>query len=133
MKKWIFGMYENSDFPFKKTITNLFQMAKKNGCIDSDELVFVSNMEAETIKHIRNTFLATKVGFANEWHTFCGKKRINYDNVREHAFSDKRIGLSHTKVPGHDEKCGFGGTCLPKDLASSVYQMKQQHIGSFIT
>ena len=131
-EKWIFGVYENSNFPFKDTITTLFKSAKDNGCIDSNELVFLSNMEAETIKYMRNTFLATKVGFANEWATFCNKKGINYENVRVNAFSDKRIGLSHTDVPGHDGKLGFGGTCLPNDIASSIYQIEQQHIKPFI-
>ena len=32
-----------------------------------------------------------------------------------------RISPSHTQVPGPDGKKGFGGTCLPKDIAALQY------------
>ena len=95
-EKWIFGMNEKNGFQFREKITELFQTAKKNGCIEADELIFLSNKEAETIKYVRNTFLAMKVGFANEWYSFCQKHNIDYEQVRKHGFGDKRIGLSHS-------------------------------------
>jgi len=35
---------------------------------------------------------------------------------------DRRIGESHTKVPGPDGEKGYGGTCFPKDLNSLLSQ-----------
>ena len=40
------------------------------------------------------------------------------------ALQDPRVGSSHTNVPGHDGKRGYGGTCLPKDLKALVYEMQ---------
>mgnify|MGYP000483459287 CR=1 FL=1 len=40
------------------------------------------------------------------------------------ATADDRILPSHSKVPGHDGKRGFGGTCFPKDTSSLRYEMK---------
>ena len=45
---------------------------------------------------------------------------------------DARVGSSHTAVPGHDGKKGFGGTCFPKDMASLQYQMKEKNVASHV-
>lgn len=76
---------------------------------------------AEMVKFFINTYLATKVSFCNEIYSICQSLDINYDNVRDLALLDKRIGESHTKVPGEPtEKAmhgkGFGLTCLPLNL-----------------
>ena len=57
---------------------------------------------------------------------------INYENVRELATRDKRIGSSHTNVPGHDDKRGFGGTCFPKDTSALLYEMNQMNMKSYV-
>ena len=44
------------------------------------------------------------------------------------ATLDSRIGESHTKVPGHDGKCGFGGTCFPKDINAIISFAKEKGI-----
>ena len=72
------------------------------------------------------------MSFCNEFETFCEAKNINYDIVRGYATNDTRIGSSHSKVPGHDGKRGFGGTCFPKDMASLEFQMKQAGVESKI-
>ena len=84
------------------------------------------------IKLFRNNFLAIKVSFCNEIAEFCNLKNINYENVRLLATLDNRIGDSHTKVPGHDGKRGFGGTCFPKDTNNLRHQMNKVGMKSFI-
>lgn len=129
-KDWIFGTLFNSmDFLFKKKITNLFDLAFKNNRIKYNQLHFVTNKEAEMIKYFKNCYLATKVAFCNEIFQFCKGKDIHYENVRKLAILDDRIGESHTMVPGHDGKFGFGGTCFPKDMASLKNQFEK--IGIF--
>ena len=73
---------------------------------------------AETVKYFANSFLATKVSFANEMSQVCQRLNIHYEKVLEMVLLDDRIGKSHFKVPGPDGLSGFGGKCFPKDLNS---------------
>ena len=71
---------------------------------------------AEMVKYLTNTFLATKVSFANEMRIICKSLNIRYEDVIKYALLDKRLGTSHWSVPGPDGKLGFGGSCFPKDI-----------------
>jgi UDPglucose 6-dehydrogenase len=70
---------------------------------------------AEMVKYVANTFLSTKVAFANEIKSVCDELGIDYDRVIKIATLDKRLGTSHWKVPGPDGHRGFGGTCVKPD------------------
>jgi len=125
-KDWIFGLLgldSERDMQFKNKITELFRLAHMNDCIKYNSLHFLTNKEAEMVKMFRNCFLATKVSFCNEIYEYCEKKSINYENVRKIAANDERIMHSHTVVPGHDGRKGFGGTCFPKDTSSLKHEM----------
>ncbi len=41
---------------------------------------------------------------------------------------DKRIGESHTSVPGPDGKLGFGGSCFPKDLSGMIHLLEENNL-----
>ena len=130
---WIFGLLDsNKDELFKKQITKLINFAYQSDSIKSKEVMWVSNKEAEMIKYFRNTFLSVKVSYCNEIYEYCKLKNINYETVRKIAATDKRIGLSHTEVPGPDGKFGFGGTCFPKDINGLVFDMKKNNMNSII-
>ena len=134
-KDWIFGLLgvdQEKDDQFKIKITELFNYAIKNERIKYNNLHFLTNKEAEMIKMFRNCFLATKVSFCNEIYDFCQKMDINYDNVKNIAVNDPRILSSHTDVPGHDGKKGFGGTCFPKDTSSLKYEMLKAGLKPYI-
>tara|TARA_Y100000590_G_scaffold351835_1_gene404140 strand:+ start:36 stop:881 length:846 start_codon:yes stop_codon:yes gene_type:complete len=81
---------------------------------------------AEMIKYLTNTFLATKVSFANEIKMICDKIDVDYDKVVEYSLYDKRLGNSHWSVPGPDGKLGFGGSCFPKDINALIYFAKEK-------
>ena len=133
-KEWIFGLpglEENKDNDFKIKIKCLIDMAFKNDRIKYTNINFLTNKEAEMVKMFRNCYLATKVSFCNEIYEFCNKLGINYENVRHVAANDSRILHSHTIVPGHDGKKGFGGTCFPKDTSSLKYEMIKHGIKPF--
>ena len=125
-KNWIFGLLEQNmerDEEFKRVITQLIQLAQDAGKVVYSRITFLTNKEAEMVKMFRNCYLSAKVSFCNEVFEFCQVKGIDYDNVRQIACDDERIMLSHTAVPGHDGKRGFGGTCFPKDTSSLRYEM----------
>lgn len=94
--------------------------------------IIVDSDESEMIKYFANAFLATKVAFFNIMYDMCEKVNANYSNVVLGVASDKRIGHSHTKVPGPDLDRGFGGTCFPKDINSLIHACKELDINSSI-
>ena len=55
---------------------------------------------------------------------------MDYKYVRDGITTDRRIGTSHTKVPGIDRDRGFGGTCFPKDLRSLILQMEKHDLNA---
>jgi UDPglucose 6-dehydrogenase len=134
-KDWIFGklgLDEEIDFKFEQKIRELFNLAIQNDRIKHDNFHFLTNKEAEMVKMFRNCFLSTKVSFCNEIYEFCEKKNINYENMRKVAANDYRILHSHTYVPGHDGRKGFGGTCFPKDTSSLKYEMTKVGMKPYI-
>ena len=83
-------------------------------------IIKTDSTNAEMVKYVTNTFLATKVSFANEMYQICGKLGIDYDKVIEYVCYDNRLGKSHWSVPGPDGDFGFGGHCFPKDLQALI-------------
>ncbi len=73
---------------------------------------------AELVKYMENSFLATKVTFCNEFYDIAKGFGVDYNELRELLLLDGRVGRSHTIV--HEDKRGFGGKCLPKDVNAIV-------------
>jgi len=84
-------------------------------------IIKTGSTTAEMVKYMTNSFLATKVSFANEMFQICNKLNIDYDKVVEYSTYDERLGKSHWAVPGPDGHMGFGGSCFPKDLNALIY------------
>ena len=83
-------------------------------------IVKTGSTTAEMVKYMTNSFLATKVSFANEIKMISDKLGIDYDKVVEYATYDERLGKSHWSVPGPDGHNGFGGSCFPKDINALI-------------
>lgn len=81
----------------------------------------LSSTEAELYKYVANTFLATKVSFANEISAIAQVLGVDWQNVVEVIKQDSRLGKSHWNVPGPDGHYGYGGTCFPKDLSALLH------------
>ncbi len=84
---------------------------------ECDDYVFTDTITASFTKYIINSFLATKVIFFNEFFQLfkSTNSKESWNNLVEILSKDNRIGTSHMDVPGHDNRFGFGGACLPKD------------------
>ena len=80
---------------------------------------------AEFIKYTNNAFLSCKVSFCNEIYNICKHLGIEYETVRKALLMDKRIGKSHTGVPGPDGDFGYGGKCLVKDINALIYLARE--------
>ncbi len=91
----------------------------------SAHIIKTGSKHAEMIKYFTNSFLATKVSFANEMYDLCKKLGLDYDKIVEYSTLDDRLGNSHFSVPGPDGDLGFGGHCFPKDL-SAIIKLTEQ-------
>ena len=134
-EEWLFGLKKDKHEQngiFKNYIYNLISSNYYSGNIKHKKIKYVNTCEAEMIKLFRNNFLAVKVSFCNEMEEFCRRKHIDYENVIDIATNDIRIGDSHSSVPGHDGKRGFGGTCFPKDIHNLKAEMDKINMDSYI-
>jgi len=91
-------------------------------------IVKTGSKTAEMVKYMTNTFLTTKVSFANEMKMICDELKIDYDKVVEYSTYDERLGKSHWAVPGPDGKMGFGGSCFPKDINALIALSKDMRL-----
>jgi UDPglucose 6-dehydrogenase len=80
----------------------------------------MTTVDASFVKYGINSFLATKVLWFNQFYDIVTKNEGNFGKVISAIGSDKRVGPSHTTVPGFDGKRGFGGACFPKDTTAFV-------------
>ena len=82
-----------------------------------DSTVLITDLRtAEMIKYVANSFLATRISFINEIARLCEQLGVDIDQVVAGISQDARIG-PHFFNPG----IGFGGSCLPKDIAALRY------------
>lgn len=81
-------------------------------------IYFTDISTAAFIKYAENSFLAYKISFFNELKLLHKLLKLpsTFNNMKFLLLLDKRIGNSHTDVPGRDSKPGWGGHCLPKDV-----------------
>lgn len=76
----------------------------------------MTSIEAELVKYFENSWLATKVTYANEMRRICEALGASYHAVREGWLDDPRVGRSHSAA--FPARPGFDGKCLPKDTSA---------------
>ncbi|WP_094227163.1 UDP-glucose dehydrogenase family protein [Methanolobus psychrotolerans] len=74
---------------------------------------------AEMIKYVNNSFLATKISFANEVGNICKRLGINTYEVMDAVGTDFRIERRFLNCGA-----GFGGSCFPKDVKAIIGKAK---------
>ena len=97
--------------------------------------LFTTLRNAEMIKYASNAFLATLVSFSNEFAAICEAtpgtdveevlnavhldRRLSY-----RGDSARRLGILTYLRAG----CGYGGSCLPKDVSALRHYARQQNV-----
>lgn len=87
-------------------------------------IVHTDPVTAEFSKLAANAFLATKVSFANVLSRIGESVGADGDGLAKALSMDPRIGAGHLRAG-----LGFGGSCLPKDLAA-VEQLARRYTES---
>jgi len=128
---WIVGLHA-SDKSAAEKMSKLINLAFENKSIKSNKVHFTVPFVTELAKYARNSFLALKVSYCNELAQFCRVKGVDYSLLADLLGEDKRIGSSHTDVPGHDDKYGYGGVCFPKDILALSIEMKKADVEPII-
>jgi UDPglucose 6-dehydrogenase len=91
-------------------------------------IYLTSSTEAELVKYMANSFLATKVSMMNEFKILSDVLNLDWNSVLKSFVSDIRIGSSHTEVPGPDGLNGYGGSCFPKDVNAIIKYAAEQGV-----
>lgn len=85
-------------------------------------IIYTSWENAELIKYASNSFLATKITFANQLSQLCEKIGGDIDTVTKGMGLDKRIGKDFLNA-----SAGFGGSCFPKDVMALINLAKKEN------
>ena len=86
----------------------------------SCEITLTDTRTAEMIKYANNSFLATKISFANEIGNICKRLGIDVYEVMSAVGKDFRIS-EHFLNAG----AGFGGSCFPKDVKALIGRARE--------
>ena len=83
--------------------------------------------ESEFVKLMQNAFSAIKIAAFNEFRSFADYQKLDWERCLAALLAGGWINPAHTNVPGPDGRRGFGGACLPKDLANLIECMNEEH------
>lgn len=82
--------------------------------------IYTTPETAQLIKYASNSFLAVRVAFINEIACICEQFGVDVHDVSRGMLFDERLGKGYMRAG-----IGYGGACLPKDLAALTYTASQ--------
>ncbi|MFO7837725.1 MAG: UDP-glucose/GDP-mannose dehydrogenase family protein [Candidatus Thorarchaeota archaeon] len=105
----VIGTEDNRAF---QTLRDMYAVIVHN----KPEYVQTSMESAELCKYVANSFLATKISFANEWANLCERiPNADIDEVMKAVSLDSRISGDFFGAG-----VGYGGSCFPKDVEGAI-------------
>jgi len=86
-------------------------------------MLLISTQSSEIIKHASNAFLALKISFINAVANLAEAVNADIEEIAAGIGMDSRIGSRFLRAG-----LGYGGSCLPKDVAAFHWVAQQQGV-----
>lgn len=100
-----------------KKVVQVVNELYKDVMPENNQILVMSPESSELTKYASNAFLGTKISYMNQLSQFCSLVGGNIDDVRKGMGPDPDISPGYLYAG-----CGFGGSCLPKDISSLIHQ-----------
>lgn len=104
-----------------KEVIKVTKKIYKNFIDKEERFLIMSRESSELTKYASNSFLATKISFMNQLSQFCSLVGADIEEIRLGMGPDPAIAERYLYAG-----CGFGGSCLPKDINSLIYQAQEK-------
>ena len=113
-------------------IQSYFSILKDNNILKSDKLLFIKNKELELVEITKQAYFATKIAFFSEINEYCNKQEIDYRKIKEYVCFHPQIEDSYNNILGKDNKKGFSGNSMMKNLIFLSNKLQLHNIKSFM-
>ena len=107
----------------------VFQHHITSNLVERSQCFWIEPNSAEILKYSRNLFYSMKVIFSNQMFDICNQLGVEWSQIKKllTTTNHQQIGPSHLD-PMHGEFRGFGGKCLPKDIAALAHLAEKMDI-----
>jgi UDPglucose 6-dehydrogenase len=105
-----FMVIGTDDVLLRKKVYNIFAES-----VNPKLWIYCSPTTAEMVKYTMNCFFALKVVYGNQLWDLCKQTGANYEILRE-TLENHKWGSKNGWNVWHNNKRGFAGKCLPKDV-----------------
>ena len=108
-----FVLIGSSDLKSSKIMSNFYNKI----CLNNPKIITMNHVNAEITKIALNTFITTKISYANMLSELCEKiPGANIDTITHALGNDSRIGNKYLKGGP-----SYGGPCFPRDNKALIY------------
>lgn len=107
---------KNQIIPIGTNSKHYFKKIKSLHTVFTKNIIFMKPKEAELLKLFSNSYNANRIVFANAFYEVCKSAGSNYNKILQTYLLRKNSSGNYLNC--NEDLRGYGGKCLPKDIAS---------------